>query len=57
MKTHVLPGLTVNWYVEVGVFELTVNWYVEVGVFEIYGGYPLPRLQGGSYCLWGLHFE
>ena len=29
VKTHVLPGLT-------------VNWYVEVCVFEIYGCDPLP---------------
>ena len=41
---HVLPGLT-------------VNWYVEVCVLEVYGGDPLPYLKGGPNCLWGLHFE
>ena len=36
VKAHVLPGLT-------------VNWYVEVCFFEIYGCDPLPCLEGGSY--------
>ena len=30
---------------------------VEVCVLEVYGSDPLPYLKGGSYCLWGLHFE
>ena len=37
VKAHVLPGLT-------------VNWYVEVCVFEIYGCDPLPLL-GGRFLL------
>ena len=41
MKAHVLPGLA-------------VYWYMEVRVFEVYGGHPLPCLEGG---LWGLHFK
>ena len=44
MKTHVLP-------------RLTVNGYMEVCIFEIYGCDPLPYLEGGSYGLWGLHLE
>ena len=44
MKAHVLPGLI-------------VYWDVEVCVFEIYGGNPLPCLEGGPYSIWGLRFE
>ena len=44
MKMHVLPGLT-------------LNQYVEVGVFEIYWSNPLPWLSGCSHCLWCLHSE
>ena len=33
------------------------NWNVEVGILEIYQCYPLPRLEGGPYCLWCFHFE
>ena len=44
VETHVLPGLA-------------VYGYVEVRIFKIYGSHPLPCLEGGSYCLWGLHVE
>ena len=44
MKSQVFPGLFL--YRD-----------MEVGVLEIYLGYPLPLLEGCSYCFRCLHFE
>ena len=42
-KTQVFPGLV-------------LNGHVEVGILEIYGRYPLPILEGGSYCFQCFNF-
>ena len=44
MKTLVLPGLI-------------LYWYVEVDVLEFYGRYPLPCLKGVPYCFWSFNFK
>ena len=43
VKPKVLPGLP-------------LNWYVEVGVLEVYGCYSFLCLERGPHCFWCIEF-